>query len=298
MTGIGRKSRTGCKNMVYNGSSEYVIQAWEEKISPADIRNKSKRTEAAKTPWGMFSRILLEKKNPNVRIILCASYDRAEAIIDKCTDMGNKAALKSLFNYDVKIKPATVSDINAELIGKLGRRLTLTPEFKEQLAAINEAIYHGSTLRGTDYVDDMYNKIIKEKYCGRTKQGMLTEDIIPSLKALTALTPSRETSLAALNSLTGLTNVKKLLKELEGFCRLNPERAKEMYLNFVFTGNPGTGKTTVAYMMADILCSLGVIKNRKVVEITLFIICTHFKMPSFPIKFDMEINIFFDCFNN
>ena len=102
MTGIGRKSRTGCKNMVYNGSSEYVIQAWEEKISPADIRNKSKRTEAAKTPWGMFSRILLEKKNPNVRIILCASYDRAESIIDKCTDMGNKAALKSLFNYDVK----------------------------------------------------------------------------------------------------------------------------------------------------------------------------------------------------
>ena len=39
---------------------------------------------------------------------------------------------------------------------------------------------------------------------------------------------------------------------------------EELNLNMMFTGNPGTGKTTVAQIFADILCKLGYLKNNKV----------------------------------
>ncbi len=36
----------------------------------------------------------------------------------------------------------------------------------------------------------------------------------------------------------------------------------------VFTGNPGTGKTVIARLIAEMLFDKGVLKNKKVVEVT------------------------------
>lgn len=84
---------------------------------------------------------------------------------------------------------------------------------------------------------------------------------------------SLEDSLKKLNQLTGLREVKSQVAKLINVHQANNLRAKEglpkvpVGLHCVFTGSPGTGKTTVARYLAEMYFAIGLLPSRNVHEV-------------------------------
>lgn len=82
-----------------------------------------------------------------------------------------------------------------------------------------------------------------------------------------------EEILQELDSLIGLESVKKLIMEIQAFVEIRKRREKEnlatepLVFHSIYRGNPGSGKTTVARLVARLFKEMGLLEKGHVIEV-------------------------------
>ena len=214
-------------------------------------------------------------------VLVMAGYPKEmNAFVDKVN-----AGFRRRFRPFLHINDYTAEELNQIFMLKSAKqKLILTDEAKKQLLMKIEQMVNtkGDNFGNAGEIDKLLSNVLerqsvrlhKKKDMGQiidnqTMQTIEAEDI--PIERPKEVDPSA--ILKKLDSYVGLESVKKELRNMVNTINFKKKlsekqgRTVEKSLDhYVFLGNPGTGKTTIARMMADILFSMGLLPSNNVVE--------------------------------
>ncbi len=173
---------------------------------------------------------------------------------------------KYMITTKLDIQGSDVSYIKNKILKRISKLTDITDEVKEELDKYIESTYNPNILDENQYMDDVYEKVIFNKFKDRNIFKELDIDSIPKV----ADTRSIEEIFNDLNNLIGITEVKSKINELVKFIDYSNKinNGGVVNLNMIFKGNAGTGKTTIARIFAELFYKFGYIKKNSIIEVT------------------------------
>ena len=212
------------------------------------------------TVWGSIMSVLKASKAINI-------FFATKDIINErfggssCSDL---KYTEDVFNYHVRFGEMSETELGKEVIKKLETEgFSVCCGFKDRLDDYVRTVYGRSDHKNMEFADSIYRQIIKEHY-GKESVKIIDEYSLPVYEK----PKSYEESADELNRMTGLRNIKSFIKELSFLYKAGRLEKDLSSLHMVFSGNAGTGKTTVARRLAEIYYSMGIIKKNKLVEVS------------------------------
>ena len=215
---------------------------------------------------------LTEKKSETVCILLGLKENLEEFFQEK----SELADLVSFYDFPT-INDENLSKILENKLHKSG--FNFSQEVQSLFLSCVQEAKHRSTVHyknGWLVEKDILVTILEHQASRLSKKSFISEQDLKQIEIedlpVTKKTETVEDILAMLNELIGMEVVKKSVADL---CQsiLNNQKRKALGLtaenpkiHLVLTGNPGTGKTTVARILGKLFSSIGLLSSDKVIE--------------------------------
>lgn len=206
--------------------------------------------------WNKLENLVINSKK-----MLLLKFDSKE---DKNRVFEKYSSLKErIFDLEIIETVPKIQDIYNEVEKRLSKNSSLDDSFKIALLEFIQNTYVESEYSYSQYIELLCKKILFNK------SGNLKPQDLPTYNK----EKSMDEIFEELNSLVGLKKVKEVLNDLVSLIELKNKskgslNIKDTNLHMVFLGNPGTGKTTVARIIAKILYNLKYIKKDKLIEVS------------------------------
>jgi len=199
-----------------------------------------------------------------------------DKIVDKVkTDKLNEEAL-------VKIIDQLIDSLILRCLNQLEIKLLVDPSINEFLRSVYEPNDGIDSI--SPHVKKIYNEMVdialahddvdtvKIKY-DETIKASFGETVV-DLNVIDDSKAEREEIQKELDDIVGLDDVKNYLLSLENLLKINQIRKQkglktnEISKHMIFTGNPGTGKTTIARLVSRMMKACGILQQGQLVEVT------------------------------
>ena len=259
------------------GGILFLDEAYD--IEPMDESGRSTSPEGKKAIQTLMTRML---NDGGKFVLICAGYaDKMENFLN------SNDGLRRRFTHTINIQ-----DYTAEELTQIYERTAASPKYGLRLAdeQVREKVLRmftamvatkdrkfGNAGEATKKVEEtkrLLNNRIRQIPFDEWTPDILHTVLLEDVPFEEAQKVSVQECLAELNALIGLSGVKESLTKLahtinnEIECAKVENRRPEIPLgHYMFLGNPGTGKTTVARLMGRILHSMGALPTPKVVEV-------------------------------
>jgi SpoVK/Ycf46/Vps4 family AAA+-type ATPase len=196
-----------------------------------------------------------KKKIAEQYIEVCESFLlEAEEKLDEFQSKYNLSS--SQLNKELSHIYKQLLETLTEAVQEVSYLLKAAKEYEQSIIGV----FHTST-----YYEDLKQHLAKVENLKRNWQELFTQ--------YDDETHVEEHALDQLNELIGMETVKKRVNDFYRFLKYQKQRKElgftikdELSLNMVITGNPGTGKTTIARLLAKIYHELGVLPREEVIE--------------------------------
>ena len=220
------------------------------------LRDKSlKDIEAYRILWKHVTEFA--RSSPLSILVVCCDPD-----VYRSSLRPNLELSRVLCNHTIHLRDRTQEDQIQDCFQRFQEDgFTLTEEFKQKFSQYFPAVCRATNLRGEEAVDEAVSRIYERYFSRRRGLEPLTEACIPDDDPLLR---SVEEVLGQLGELIGLRSAKE---EISNIYKMQVAGLTEStgHYHMLFTGNPGTGKTTVARMIADLLYTMDIIRTNKLV---------------------------------
>lgn len=206
----------------------------------------------------------IEKNNRRVCTIIYGERTKLKQVLDS-----QKKLSRLLINLELEIDDLGIEKIYELTIEKLKRNMSVPEDAAKKIYNYIKATYTQSEFNNMDYVNKLYSEIVlnmNSRFSENEKTKLKIENI-PDVYNIKDL----PTIMKDLNNLVGLENIKEQINDLVSLLKFNKQTnidIKDFCFHMCFTGSSGTGKTTVARIITEILYNLGYIKQNKLTEVT------------------------------